>query len=235
MSTTIDPARSVGAPAAAGGIGSVAGTTPYPWPYDGGCPGGGLALVVAGWDGGWRRRVTGAGAASVEPSLAALAAAVLAAGGTVLTLGHTGPPRLSLTPGASTWAAGPSGSADGGPPALAGATHLVAAGLDAFWGSGLDAVLRARGATHLLVAGLGLEGPVHSTMRGANDMGYECLLVLDASAPLAPDLVAPSRSMVEMSGGIFGAVGATADVLAALRPLPTTAPAPAPAPEVPTP
>ena len=91
------------------------------------------------------------------------------------------------------------------------------------------------GATHLLVAGLGLEGPVHSTMRGANDMGYECLLVLDASAPLAPDLVGPSRSMVEMSGGIFGAVGATADVLAALRPLPTTAPAPALAPEVPTP
>ena len=74
-------------------------------------------------------------------------------------------------------------------------------------------------------------------MRGANDQGYECLLVLDASAPLAPDLVAPSRSMVEMSGGIFGAVGRHGR--RARRP-----PSPAhhrtrtrdrPAPEVPTP
>ncbi len=53
-------------------------------------------------------------------------------------------------------------------------------------------------------------------MRSANDRGYECLLVVDACAPLDPDLVAPATSMVEMSGGIFGAIGTTDPVLAAL-------------------
>ena len=50
----------------------------------------------------------------------------------------------------------------------------------------LDAVLRGRRRTHLLVAGLGLEAAVHSTLRTANDRGYECLLVTDACAPLDP-------------------------------------------------
>ena len=53
-------------------------------------------------------------------------------------------------------------------------------------------------------------------MRSANDRGYECLLVVDACAPLEPELVPAAISMVEMSGGIFGAVGTTAPVLAAL-------------------
>lgn len=223
MSTTVDPAD-----VAVGGIGLVAGTTPYPWPYDGSCTGRELALVVAGWDRGWRRRAAAPGAATVdavdavdavEALVASLAGAVAAAGGSVVTLAHTGPPRLAAWPGG------------GDPPALARASHHVAAGLDGFWGSALDAALRSTGATHLLVAGHGLEGPVHSTLRGANDQGYECLLVLDAATPLVPDLVGPSRSMVEMSGGIFGAVGLAADVLAALRsPSPVARAVPTPAP-----
>ena len=68
----------------------------------------------------------------------------------------------------------------------------------------------------LLLVGLGLETTVHSTMRSANDRGYECLLVVDACAPLDPDAVPNAVSMVEMSGGIFGAVGLTDPVLAAL-------------------
>ncbi len=44
-------------------------------------------------------------------------------------------------------------------------------------------------------------------MRSANDRGYECLLVIDACVPHDPELVAASRSQIEMSGGIFGAVG----------------------------
>ena len=67
---------------------------------------------------------------------------------------------------------------------------------------------------------------MHSTMRSANDRGYECLLVVDACAPLDPDLVPPAISMVEMSGGIFGAVGTTAPVLAALAAAPATDPIP---------
>ena len=257
-----------------GGIGTVAGTTPYPWPWDGGCTGGRLALVAVGWDAGWRHRVDGDAASAAEVAVAWLAAAVTAAGGTVLSTAHAPPPRSSPpdnmrrpvtdsvaprridTPppaGADnmrrpvTETVGPrridtspsagaidvrvaSGRIE--PPGVVGGRGIEAAGIDAFHGSGLDAALRHAGATHLLIVGHGLEGPVHSTMRSANDQGYECLLVLDAASPLRPDLVPASRSMVEMSGGIFGAVGLTADVLAALVPtgtgtgtgMPTTSP-----------
>jgi nicotinamidase-related amidase len=50
-------------------------------------------------------------------------------------------------------------------------------------------------------------------MRSANDRGYECLLVIDACAAYDLALIAPSVSMIEMSGGIFGAVGTAAAVL----------------------
>ncbi len=93
---------------------------------------------------------------------------------------------------------------------------VAAAGIDAFFGSPLDPVLRSLGTDLLLLVGLGLETTVHSTMRSANDRGYECLLVVDACAPLDPDAVPNAVSMVEMSGGIFGAVGLTDPVLAAL-------------------
>ena len=53
--------------------------------------------------------------------------------------------------------------------------------------------------------------------RQANDRGLECLLVIDACAPVDPALVTASRSMVLMSGGIFGAVGETVPTLDALR------------------
>jgi biuret amidohydrolase len=201
----------------AGAIGVVPGTTPYPWPWDDGCPGSQLALVVAGWDAGWRARVDRSPAV-VDDAVTALAAGVAGAGGTVVLLDHPAP-RVALGER---------------PPALVPPSGIVAhrirvAGIDGFHGSGLDAALRSAGATHLLMAGHGLEGPVHSTLRSANDRGYECLLVVDACSPLDAGLAPAARSMVEMSGGIFGAVGATADVLAALVPgvVPAGEPAPA--------
>jgi nicotinamidase-related amidase len=97
----------------------------------------------------------------------------------------------------------------------AGELAIAAAGLDGFYGSALDATLRRSGRSHLLVSGLGFETAVHSTLRRANDRGYECLTIADACACGAPDLRRASISSIEMSGGIFGAVGTTADVLAA--------------------
>ena len=85
----------------------------------------------------------------------------------------------------------------------------------------LDGLLRAAGRTDLLLAGEALEDAVHSTLRAANDRGYECLLVLDACAPLDAESAAAAASMVEMSGGIFGAVGRCAEVLDALTELPS--------------
>jgi nicotinamidase-related amidase len=92
---------------------------------------------------------------------------------------------------------------------------VTAAGLDGYYGGALAATLRRHGRTDLLVAGLGLETTVHGTVRRGNDRGDECLTVIDACSPHDPALLHASRSSIEMSGGIFGAVGATVDVLAA--------------------
>ena len=61
-----------------------------------------------------------------------------------------------------------------------------------------------------------MEAGVHSTLRSANDRGYECLLITDACSLLDPDLGEASAKTVTMSGGIFGAIGYTKDVLDAL-------------------
>lgn len=90
---------------------------------------------------------------------------------------------------------------------------LTAAGVSAFYGSALDLVLRCAGRTHLAVGGVGLETEVYSTVTSANDRGYECLVLADAC--LAHDDAVGERALASMtmSGGIFGAVGTTADLL----------------------
>ena len=192
----------------------VPATTPYPWPYDGDLAGSGTALVVLMPEGA--RPV----AAEFIGTVSDLAWAVRRCGGTVVSATTTRPPRVRL----------PSGS-----PAEPSTTsalgwirpdHVVhAAGIDAFYGSDLDVILRTAGIVRLLLAGCDLETSVHSTMRDANDRGYECLLVVDACAAVDQGLVAAAVSMIEMSGGIFGAVGRSADVIAALDRAPaTTAP-----------
>lgn len=178
----------------------VGGTTPYPWPYDGALTPERTALIVAGWNDEWWARCHDP--ALVVDLIRRLAESV----DTVITIDHVGPARslCSFDPPANAL------------PPIAGSSVVAAAGIDAFFGSPLDPVLRSLGADLLLLVGLGLETTVHSTMRSANDRGYECLLVVDACAPLDPDAVPNAVSMVEMSGGIFGAVGLTDPVLAAL-------------------
>ena len=171
----------------------VAGTVPYAWPYHGELGGSRLALVLTGWDEGWRGRCVDATTA-IE-CCRALAAAVRAAGGLVVTVSHWFSSAL---------------------PCDGRREHVPSSGVDGFHGGPLDDVLRQSRRSDLLVAGLGLEGPIHSTLRSANDRGYECLLVTDASAPLTGDCAESAIHSVTMSGGIFGAVGSTAAVVAAL-------------------
>ena len=177
----------------------VAATEPYAWPYDGRLHAAELALVLAGWDATWRSRAVGAdaaGAAHAEQRCLQLADAVAGCGGLVIAVAHADAPPLPLP----------------------GARSVPVPGIDALHGSPIDAILRRSGRSHVLVAGHGLEAPVHSTLRSANDRGYECLLVTDASSTLQADLAGAAVKTVCMSGGIFGAVGASADVLDALPP-----------------
>jgi hypothetical protein len=171
----------------------VAGTDPYPWPYDGRLEGRHLALVLAGWDEAWSDRSLEPETASVQ--CARLATAVASFGGLVVGVTHRAATALELpVPGRS----------------------VTADGIDGFHGGPLDGVLRRAGCSHLLVAGFGLEGPVHSTLRSANDRGYECLLLTDAAAPLTSALAEASAKTVTMSGGIFGAIGTTDSVIDAI-------------------
>lgn len=186
----------------------VAGTTPYPWPFDGDLDPTGTALLVLS------APTPGGPPADVAAATARLARAVRRSGGTVIAAIAQQPPRRGRP-------SPPGGAApsDGLVPAGVEPDEIVrAGGLDAFHGSDLDLVLRTRGIARLLLAGDGLETAVHSTMRDANDRGYECLLVIDACAAVDERLVPAAVSMVEMSGGIFGAVGRTVDVVAALSP-----------------
>jgi nicotinamidase-related amidase len=89
-------------------------------------------------------------------------------------------------------------------------------GVDAFFASDLELVLRTRGIERIILCGSGLETSVHSTMRSANDRGFECLLVADACVADDQDLAAASVSMIEMSGGIFGAVGMSSPAIRAI-------------------
>jgi nicotinamidase-related amidase len=90
-------------------------------------------------------------------------------------------------------------------------------GKGAFHATSLDAILHAQGITHLLIGGVTTEVCVQSTMREANDRGYECLLVTDCAASYFPQFHAAVVEMVVAQGGIVGWAAPLADVETALR------------------
>lgn len=86
---------------------------------------------------------------------------------------------------------------------------VVARGLDGFYCSPLEQILRAAGRSHLLLCGFGTELTVDSTLRSANDRGFECLVLTDLVSPFQADLAEHALASVTMSGGIFGALATT--------------------------
>ena len=89
-------------------------------------------------------------------------------------------------------------------------------GKGSFYATGLDEALRRRGVTHLLVTGVTTEVCVQTTMREANDRGYECLLVEDATESYFPEFKEATLRMVRAQGGIVGWTAPSAAVLEAL-------------------
>jgi nicotinamidase-related amidase len=90
-------------------------------------------------------------------------------------------------------------------------------GKGAFHAAGLQALLEKRGISHLLLAGVTTEVCVQTTMREANDRGYECLLVEDAAASYFPAFHDATLAMVRAQGGIVGWTAPLAAVLNAVR------------------
>jgi biuret amidohydrolase len=87
---------------------------------------------------------------------------------------------------------------------LASETVIVKPGKGAFYATALGDVLRTQGITHLLFAGVTTEVCVQTTMREANDRGYECLLVEDATESYFPEFKQATLEMIRAQGGIIG-------------------------------
>ena len=77
-------------------------------------------------------------------------------------------------------------------------------GKGAFYGTDLHANLQRLEVTHLVFAGVTTEVCVQTTMREANDRGYDCLLVEEATASYFPQFKAATIEMVVAQGGIVG-------------------------------
>ena len=87
----------------------------------------------------------------------------------------------------------------------------------AFCQTDLDLVLRNRRVHSLIFTGITTDVCVSTTMREANDLGYECLVLSDCTGATDPANHRAALRMVTMQGGVFGAVATSEALLAALR------------------
>jgi nicotinamidase-related amidase len=90
-------------------------------------------------------------------------------------------------------------------------------GKGAFYATGLHELLQQRGVTHLLFGGVTTEVCVQTSMREANDRGYDSLLLEDCTESYFPAFKAATLDMVRAQGGIVGWTAPSTALLAALK------------------
>ncbi|KGF67779.1 cysteine hydrolase [Hoeflea sp. BAL378] len=89
-------------------------------------------------------------------------------------------------------------------------------GKGAFYATDLGDQLGRRGVTQLIFAGVTTEVCVQTTMREANDRGYECLLITDATESYFPEFKLAAIAMIVAQGGIVGWAAASEDLIGQL-------------------
>jgi len=213
---------------------------PYEWPYDGHVDPDRTALVNIDWQtdfcgvGGYVDRMgydLSLTRSGLEPTARVLDA-VRAAGWMVVHTREGHRPDLSDCPPNKLWRSKRIGAGIGdeggcgrilvrGEPGweivpevapIDGEVVIDKPGKGAFYSTDLDLVLRRRGVTHLVFTGITTDVCVHTTMREANDRGYECLLLTDCTGATDVGNYESAVKMVTMQGGVFGAT-TTSDAL----------------------